>query len=229
MENPTVLFADDDREAHQIVKILLEKENIYIVSAYDGRAVLDIWPRRPVDLFILDWIMPEMDGFEVLEHIRHVSHTPVILVTAKGQEADIVAGFEAGANDYLVKPYLPGEFLARVKTRLRRGWQGGKRLSERLEYDGVVLEMKNRRVVCQGRAVELSKTEFQVLAYLFIHAGLVISKQELIEKVWGYTNEIADPNLLEAVITRLRKKFKDVPGCPEYLQTVRSAGYRFGD
>jgi DNA-binding response OmpR family regulator len=227
MERPHVLYADDDREAHQLVRTVLESADIRVTSAYNGREALDIWTHHLIDLFILDWAMPVMDGLQTLRHIRLVSEVPVILLTVRGEEADIAAGYEAGANDYLVKPFLPGEFLARVKARLQWSMQSQADLSERMKYQDVVLELEQRRVLCHGHMVELSKMEFQVLAYLFSHAGMVVSKQELAREVWGYSNGRINPNLIEAVVTRLRRKFRDLPGCSGYLQTVHGAGYRF--
>jgi two-component system, OmpR family, response regulator MtrA len=229
MANKHVLYADDDLLTHQLIRFILQGQPFQLTTVLDGRQALDVWSRKAVDLFLLDWSMPVMDGLETLRHIRQVSEVPVILLTAKDQEHDIIAGLATGANDYIVKPFKPGELLARIQTRLRRGWQEERPLADRFQYGELTLELKSQRVRCHDRPVELSRTEFQVLAYLLSHTGLVVSKQELLQAVWGYTSHATDDlNLVEAVVARLRRKLKPGANCPEFIQTVRGAGYRLG-
>ena len=231
MQTAHVLLAEDDRDIQQLIKIILNPEQIRLTLAENGREALDKWNERPVDLFILDWMMPVMDGFTTLQSIRRVSNVPVIFLTVRGNEQEIIEAFNAGANDYIIKPFSAGEFLARVRTRLRRGWQKEKENSGLLTYADLVVDLHSRRVSCQGEPVELSKMEFNLLAYLLSHAGVVVSKQELLEKVWGYPHMRSidvDTNLIEAAITRLRRKIQFAPNCLQYIRTVRGTGYLFG-
>jgi two-component system, OmpR family, response regulator MtrA len=229
MANKHVLYADDDLLTHQLIRFILQDQPFQLTTVLDGRQALDVWSRKAVDLFLLDWSMPVMDGLETLQHIRQVSGVPVILLTAKDQEHDIIAGLTNGANDYIVKPFKPGELLARIQTRLRRGWQEERPPADHFQYGELTLELKSQRVRCHGQTVELSRTEFQMLAYLLSHIGLVVSKQELLQAVWGYSSGATDDlNLVEAAIARLRKKLKPGADCPEFIQTVRGTGYRLG-
>lgn len=229
MANKHLLLADDEPLTHELVRFILHSHPLHLTTVLDGRQALDVWSRQPVDLFLLDWHMPEMDGLETLRHIRQVSEVPVILLTARNQEDDIVAGLTAGANDYIVKPFKPGELLARIQTRLRRGWQEERPPADRFQYGELTLELMSRRVHCHGQPVELSRTEFLVLAYLLSHPGLVVSKQELLQAVWGYSSGATDDlNLVEAVVARLRRKIKPGADCPDFIHTVRGTGYRLG-
>lgn len=228
MASPHILFADDDIDIHESVGTILAHNGIEVTSVHNGRQALDIWNRRPVDLFILDRVMPVMDGLTTLKNIRLVSNTPVILLTALSSEEEIVEGLEAGASDYIIKPYRNGELSARVKACLRHGNRDGKTNLDRLEYEGLILNNKSRQVICQGRAIKVSNLEFQLLNYFMSHPGIVVTKQELVKNVWGYYSEEWDLNMIEATVARLRKKFLPDKSCIEYIQTVRGAGYRFG-
>jgi DNA-binding response OmpR family regulator len=226
MESPVVLYADDDDEMRELVRILLNKKDIQLIGAANGKEALDAWGRQIVHLIILDIMMPVMDGLEALSRIRLVSNIPVILLTAKDQESDILEGFAQGANDYIIKPFRPAELVARVQSKLG-GWTETRPLGM-IKYGPLIMDLKRHQVTCNGQVIDLTQLELNLLMYLMKHPCEIVSKQELLKYVWGYQNSHFDLNLVEAVVVRLRKKIKTGPDCPELIQTVRGAGYRFG-
>lgn len=226
MEPVSVLFADDDEEIRELVRTLLSKKDIQMSGVSNGREALDAWSKQIYNLIILDIMMPVMDGLETLRRIRLVSDIPVILLTAKDREQDIMDGFAQGANDYIIKPFRPAELVARVHSRLTPE-QETRPLSI-LQYGQMVMDLKRRQVTCKDKSIELTQLEFNLLLYLMKHPGEVVSKQDLLVKVWGYQNSHIDLNLVEAVIVRLRKKLNCGSECTQLIQTVRGAGYRFG-
>lgn len=226
---PVILYADDDYDSQQSVCLVLEDAGMHVVFADDGARAVEIWRVQPVDVVVLDVIMPEMDGLEACRRIRRESSVPIILLTARGREEDIVAGFEAGADDYIIKPFRPRELVARINALLRRmtvpSWQGRKRLT----FGTLTLDLEAHCVFQHGRQVDVSPMEFRLLKYLMQHAGNVVTKEDLLRNVWGYVASSGDLNLIEATIRRLRQKVETDPSRPQYIHTVWGAGYRFGD
>jgi two-component system, OmpR family, response regulator VicR len=223
-----VIFADDDLDIHHSVQAVLAQNSIEMSCVFDGRQALDLWALKPADLFLLDRVMPVMDGLTALKNIRLVSNIPVILLTALASEEQIVEGFEAGASDYILKPFRNRELVARIKACLRKGRVDEKTLPGRLEYAGLNIDLHSQRIFCQNKEVKVSHLEFQLLAYLMSHAGMVVSKQDLLKNVWGYFGEEVDLNMIEAAMARMRKKFQPDKNCIQYIHTVRGSGYRFG-
>jgi two-component system, OmpR family, response regulator MtrA len=226
VENLTVLFADDDAETRQLVDTLLSHKNIQMIGVSNGQEAIDVLEQQGVDLVILDVMMPVMDGLATLRHIRLTSNMPVILLTAKDQEDDILAGFAAGASDYVTKPFRPAELVARVQSRLLSDQET--RPLGILKYQHLQMDLKRRQVTCNDKPLDLTRLEFQLLLCFMQHPGEVLSKEQLLRAVWGYQGEHPHLNLVEAVVVRLRKKIKVLSNCPEFIQTVRGAGYRFG-
>jgi two-component system, OmpR family, response regulator MtrA len=226
MDPLTVLFADDDAETRQLVKILLRQKNFQMIGVSNGQEAIDVLERQGVDLVILDVMMPGMDGLTTLRHIRQSSNIPVILLTAKDQEDDILAGFAAGASDYVTKPFRPAELVARVQSRLLSGQET--RPLGVLKYRHLQMDLKRRQVTCNDKPLDLTRLEFQLLLCFMQSQGEVLSKEELLRAVWGYQGDHPDLNLVEAVVVRLRKKIKISSTCPEFIQTVRGVGYQFG-
>jgi DNA-binding response OmpR family regulator len=227
MQPYRILLVDDDQELQQLVCILLSKLSVEVVPVGDGKQALEAWKRWPFDLMLLDISMPVMDGFETLRRLRQETDGPVILLTAKDREIDKIKAFEAGANDYIVKPFLHGEFQARVMAALRHSRKPEAPV-ERLEFGGLAIDLKSRRVFCNGDEMEVSTLEFGLLQCFMQQPGVVFSKTELLKKVWGYQGVLTDTNLVEVQVGRLRKKLKAQPDCPDYIKTIRGAGYRFG-
>lgn len=228
MNSITVLFADDDPEIQDLVRMILEKNGMRIISAFDGHAALEKFRENRCDIVVLDLMMPGINGFEVCQRIRSISDVPILILTARGREQDIINGLEAGADDYIVKPFRVREFTARIQAMLRRVARLRRYGTGKLAFERLVLDVKARRVVFQNRSIEITPLEFELLRYLMQHIGEVISKEDLLQNVWGYRDTIGDNNLIEASIRRLRKKLDIDPNQPEYIQTVWGTGYRFG-
>jgi len=226
---PLILYADDDYDSQQSVFLVLEDAGMHVVFAENGSKALELWRSNPIDLVVLDVMMPEMDGLETCQMIRKESSVPVILLTARGREEDILRGFDAGADDYVVKPFRPRELVARIGSLLRRAtgrtWVNRKQIS----FDNIILDLEARCVIQRDRQVDVSPMEFRLLKYLMQNAGNVVSKEDLLHDVWGYAASSGDMNLIEATIRRLRQKVESDPSRPRYIQTVWGAGYRFGD
>lgn len=228
MGKKTILFADDDPEIHRLVSVLLKQENIDVLSAVNGMVALELWRKHPVDVVILDINMPFLDGLEVCRRIRTRSDVPIMMLTALGKEQDIVDGLEAGADDYLVKPFRKKEFVARVAAILRRSARIENSINGQLLYDKLMLDINSHRLIYKGKTIQISPLEFELLRYLMQNIGVVISKEELLENVWGYIHIEGDLNIVEATIRRLRKKLEIDPSNPRYIKTVWGAGYCFG-
>jgi DNA-binding response OmpR family regulator len=229
MGSPTILIADDDPEMRDLVEIILRDAGMQAIFAENGSQLLDLWRSHPVDIIVLDVMMPVMDGLEACKRIRRISDIPIIFLTAKGQEQDVVNGLETGADDYIVKPFRAAEFVARVRVVLNRTARQKDACRKRLSFDKLVLDLEARRVISRGRSIEVTPLEFQLLRYLMQNVGVVISKEDLLQNVWGYAEAAGDMNLIEAAVRRLRRKLELDPSQPKYIQTVWGAGYRFGE
>jgi two-component system response regulator ResD len=224
-----VLYADDDIDMQQLVCLVFQQAGIEVAFSDDGRQALNIWRRNQFDLLILDVMMPLLDGLEVCRRVRRVSDVPIILLTAKGREQDVVDGFEAGADDYVIKPFRPRELVARVRAIINRIESQKAETRRRLAFESLVLDLDARRVIHRERNIQVTPLEFRLLQYLMQHAGTVLSKEDLLQNVWGYDDSAGDMNLIEATVRRLRKKLELDPSQPRFIQTVWGAGYRFGD
>lgn len=224
-----VLFADNDPDTQKVVGDILEMSGIETLFASNGLQAIRIWREQPLDLIILDYLMPEMDGIETCQRIRQGSMIPIILLTAKGREEDILRGFQAGADDYIVKPIRTREFIARVNAILNRVARRPAPVERQLVFEDLALDPRARQVVMQDRRVYLSPLEFRLLHYLMMHPGMTISKVDLLYNVWGFCALAGEINFIEAAIRRLRRKIEPDPAQPKYIQTVWGSGYRFGD
>lgn len=223
-----VLFADDDAETQQLVGMILKNENMQVVYAHDGSQVFDVWQMNPVNLMILDIMMPIMDGLEACRRVRRVSDIPIILLTAKTQEADILEGFNTGADDYITKPFRAKELVARIHAVLHRTRRQRVQAGRQLAYDELVMDMDTRRVTLDGKYLRLTPLEFQLLHYFMQRPGDLLTKEELLEEVWGYLKPGGNMNLVETTIRRLRMKIEVDASNPHYIQTVWGRGYRLG-
>lgn len=229
MRSPTILVADDNPDTRELIGLVLQDTGMEVIFTENGSELLDRWRSNQVDLIILDVMMPVMDGFEACRRIRRVSDIPIIFLTAKDQEHEVVNGFEIGADDYIVKPFRPAEFIARIQAILSRVERQRATNGRRLLFDNLVLDLDARKVVARGKTIEVTPLEFQLLQYLMQNIGVVISKENLLQNVWGYAEAAGDMNLIEAAIRRLRRKLELDPSEPEYIHTVWGAGYRFGE
>lgn len=229
MRAPAILVADDNPETRELIGLVLKDARMEVIFAENGSELLVRWRSNQVDLIILDVMMPVMDGFEACRRIRRVSDIPIIFLTARDQEREVVNGFEIGADDYIVKPFRPAEFVARIQAILSRLERQRADSGRRLFFDNLVLDLDARKVVARGKTIEVTPLEFQLLQYLMQNIGVVISKENLLQNVWGYAKAAGDMNLIEAAIRRLRRKLELDPSEPEYIHTVWGAGYRFGE
>jgi len=221
-----VLLVDDEPRILEVAANYLRRDGYHVQTAVDGVSARRLVDEFRPDLVVLDLMLPALSGFEVLAEIRRNGDLPVILLTARAEEADRVAGLELGADDYVVKPFSPRELVARVRSVLRRSTP--KPILGPIEFDGVEVDVGRRIATVSGIPVELTAKEFDVLAFLVGHAQQVFSRSDLLERVWGSSAEWQDPATVTVHIRRLRMKIEDDPQNPRWLQTVWGVGYRFG-
>jgi two-component system, OmpR family, phosphate regulon response regulator PhoB len=222
-----ILVVDDDTSIRTLLRRLLITEGYAVEEAPDGATALERIAAEPPDLLLLDIMMPGQDGLDVLQTLRHTSDLPVILLTAKDDEADRVLGFRFGADDYVVKPFSSAELAARIAAVLRRSGVGGSQPpSSELEFDGLTIDLVRREAIVRGRRVDLPAREYDLLAFLASSPRYTFSRDELLERVWKRTD---DPNSATVTehIGRLRRRIEDDPERPRWIQTVRGLGYRF--
>jgi DNA-binding response OmpR family regulator len=220
----TVLVVDDEPIVREVVVRYLERAGYRTLEAGDGDSARDTIERAGADLVVLDVMLPGTDGLELCRWIRSRSELPVIMLTARGEEADRVVGLELGADDYITKPFSPRELAARVRTVLRRAIPSGAPI-ERLHFGDVVLERTTREARKAGRELRLTMKEFDLLWFLASHPRQVFSREQLMASVWGYTAAL-DSGTVTVHVRRLREKVEDVPSEPLHIQTVWGIGYR---
>ena len=224
-----VLVVDDEERMVRFIRLNLEHDGFVVVEASNGKQALQRLRDVTPDLILLDVMMPDLDGFEVLEMIREISSVPVIMLTAKGEEDDRVRGLEKGADDYITKPFSPRELVSRIKAVLRRtegasgGMHGLIEIDDRLKID-----FDRREIWLEGKIVKLRPTEYRLLYHLVQNAGWVISHDQLLAKVWGYEYR-DEPHYVRLYINYLRQKLEKDPADPKYILTERGVGYRFVD
>lgn len=222
-----ILVADDETEIRDVLRLYLEKEGYEVVEAADGPEALRLLKQEKIDLAILDIMMPGLDGYRVLRNIREESNLPVLMLSAKGSDSDKILGLDLGADDYITKPFVPLEAVARVKSNLRRFYAlggGEERTSEaalqvgdlRLEPDACLLYRK-------GEKIELTSVEFRIVKLFMENPGRVFTKQQIFEEGWEEAYMVSDNNVM-VCISKLRAKL-DRDG-KEYIRTIRGLGYR---
>jgi DNA-binding response OmpR family regulator len=220
-----ILLVDDERSIQTLLSYPLRKDGYLVTPALDGREALERFAAGRFDLVILDLMLPGLDGVEVCRELRRDSRVPIVMLTAKGREADKVAGLEVGADDYITKPFSVREFRSRVKAALRRARMGGEPAGEEaIELGELTIDPDRRLVRRRGREVEVTYVEFEILAALAHRHGRVLSRGELLERVWG-DSEYRDPRTIDVHIRHLREKIEPEPRAPRYLHTVRGVGY----
>ena len=227
-----ILIIDDEKPISDIIKFNLNKEGYETITAFDGREALKKFEEESPDLIILDLMLPELDGLEVAKEVRKMSHIPIIMLSAKDSEFDKVIGLEIGADDYVTKPFSNRELLARVKAHLRRTENIESAVAEEnastTGSEIVIgdLEILPDAFVAQkrGEDIELTHREFELLHHLATHMGQVMTREYLLETVWGY-DYFGDVRTVDVTIRRLREKIEDTPSRPEYILTRRGVGY----
>ena len=229
MEKKTILVVEDEKAIADILVFNLEREGYATLAAYDGNDGLRLAQEGAPDLILLDVMLPGIDGFEVCKRVRADSDTPIIMLTAREEETDKVMGLELGAEDYITKPFSMRELMARVKANMRRTLSGEEREKQPAQQGGGLrISQENGMVYKNSRALELSAREFDILCFLAQAPGKVFSREELMEKVWGY-EYYGDLRAVDVAIRRLREKVEDQPASPRYVMTKRGMGYYFAD
>ncbi len=226
MTTARVLVVDDELPIVDLVRDYLVAEGMDVAMATDGpAAVAAVREHRP-DVVVLDVMLPGMDGFEVLRQLRTFSDAYVIMLTARAEEIDRIVGLSVGADDYLIKPFSPRELVARVKALLRRPRTGATGVdAERVESGELVIDQPTRAVTVRGRPIKLTTTEFELLLTLARDAGVVFSRQRLLDRVWGM-DYIGDEHVVDVHLGNLRHKLGEDAARPRFIETVRGAGYR---
>jgi DNA-binding response OmpR family regulator len=220
----TVLVVDDEPIVRDIAVRYLERAGYSTQEAEDGRTARRLLEQDPPDLVVLDVMLPGIDGLELCRWIRARSELPVIMLTARGEEADRIVGLELGADDYITKPFSPRELAARVRTVLRRAAPGD-RTGEQLAFGDVELDSGTREVLKAGEEVRLTAKEFDLLWFLASHPRRVFGRDQLMSRVWGYEAAL-DTGTITVHVRRLREKIEVDPSRPVHLQTVWGVGYR---
>ncbi|MGH2955680.1 MAG: response regulator [Solirubrobacterales bacterium] len=225
-----ILLVDDEQAVQTLLTYPLRKEGYEVIAAMDGQEALDRFTEERFDLVVLDVMLPKLDGVEVCRRLRTRSQVPIIMLTAKGDEIDKIVGLEMGADDYITKPFSVREFRSRVKAALRRGNMGGPAApeTEPIRAGELEIDFERRTTMLRGEPVRLTYVEFEILAALASAPGRVFSREMLLEHVWG-DSTYRDPRTIDVHIRHLREKLESDPKSPEYLFTVRGAGYRFRD
>jgi DNA-binding response OmpR family regulator len=222
----SLLFIEDDDGIRLALTLALEDEGYSVVEAPTGADGLRCFDEKPPDLVLLDLRLPDMSGFDVCRALRSRSIVPIIIITAQTDTHDMVAGLEAGADDYVTKPVVPKELAARIRALLRRvQLQGPPPTASQSVFGDVELRREQGIVLKAGAELALTKTEFRLLCEFADHAGAVLSRDQLLERVWGY-DYLGDSRLVDAHVRRLRLKIEDQPDHPKLIVTVRGIGYR---
>ena len=224
-----ILAVDDEARMVRFIRLNLEHDGFQVVEAYNGTQALEQLRTNLPDLVLLDVMMPDIDGFEVLRMIRETNNIPVIMLTAKGDEEDRIKGLELGADDYITKPFSPRELVSRVRAVLRRTDTTTTSTRDLIEVDErLKIDFNRREVWVDGELVKLRPTEYRLLYHLVQNAGWVLTHEQLLTKVWGYEYR-DEPHYVRLYINYLRKKIEEDPADPKYILTERGIGYRFVD
>ncbi|HEY90620.1 MAG TPA: response regulator transcription factor [Dehalococcoidia bacterium] len=221
---PLVLVVDDDVRMQRMMRRMLELENYRVITAGDADAAFEIFERETPDLVLLDVMMPGIDGYTTCQCIREFSQVPIIMVTALSIDEEKVRGLDSGADDYITKPFSTSELAARARAVLRRVTLSEKTPEPVLKCGNLLIDFGRQRVTLDGEDLNLTATEYRLLSYLASNAGRVLTPDQILDKVWG-EKYLGETNLLQANITRLRKRLKDKARSPKYILTRPGIGY----
>lgn len=223
-----ILVVDDEKLLVKGIKFNLENEGYHVVVGYDGEEAVKLAQNEKFDLIILDLMMPKIDGLEACMRIREFSSVPIIMLTAKAEDTDKLLGFEYGADDYITKPFNILELKARIRALLRRSSLTNSDHSHQLRSGNIVLDTQARAVYCDGKPVELTAKEFDLVELLMRNAGRVYSRENLLNILWGH-NYRGDIRTVDVHMRRLREKLEHTPATPQYIMTKWGVGYYFKD
>lgn len=223
-----ILIIEDEKNIVDILKFNLVKEGFETMEAYDGEQGYELAISQKPDLILLDIMLPKMDGFTVCRKVRQSSNTPILMITAKEEEVDKVLGLELGADDYITKPFSTRELMARVKANLRRSVseEYAKANGNNVKYGTLEIDIDRYEVKRDGTIIELTLREFELVKFLALQPGQIFTRENLLEKVWGY-EYYGDVRTVDVTVRRLREKLEIDPAEPEYIMTKRGVGYYF--
>ena len=225
----TVLIIEDDTNTSHLVRLYLERDAFRVLTAGDGDSGLALARQHAPDLVILDLMLPHLDGWEVCRRLRQLSDVPVIMLTARGEETDRVAGLTLGADDYVVKPFSPRELVARVKAVLRRAPMMGPRTAPLLAHGDIQLDLEKRSLFVSGRRVALTPHEYALLEALMSSPGRTYTRDELLMRLYSRGEAVVVERVVDVHVGKLRQKIEKDPSNPRLILTVRGIGYRFTD
>jgi len=223
----SILVVDDEPTVREVVANYLRRDGHEVTEVDNGDTALDLVGRETYDLVVLDMMLPGVNGLDILRRVRQLGDMPVIMLTARSEESDRVAGLELGADDYVVKPFSPRELAARVNGVLRRTAKRPAQAAERLDYGTLVIDERSREVVLDGEVVDFTPKEFDVLAHLASSPRQVFSRADLLRDVWQSSPDWQDPATVTVHVRRIRNKIEADPEKPRWITTVWGVGYRF--
>ena len=227
MSEDVILVVEDEPSIREVVCLYLQRAGYTVLDAADGVRAVELLDSEKVDLVVLDLMLPEIDGFEITRYLRDQGDTPIIMLTARREEVDRIAGLELGADDYVVKPFSPQELVSRVRAVLRRSQKTAAiELEQPLEFDALTVDPAKRIVTVGGEQKELTAREFDLLWFLAKHPRQVFTRDLLLEHVWGFSSYI-DSSTVTVLIRRLREKIEENPSDPRHIITVWGVGYKF--
>lgn len=221
-----ILIVDDEYRIRQLIRKYAEFEGYEVDEAVDGMQAIEVCHKNEFDLIIMDVMMPELDGFSACREIRKFTQTPIIMLSARGEEYDKIHGFELGSDDYVVKPFSPKELMMRVNAVIKRSGgsaQGGEQKNEVFEFEGLKVDFSARIVTVDGERVEMTPKEYDLFFFMVRNKGLALTREKLISEVWGY-DFFGDERTLDTHIKLLRKSLGEYSRC---IVTLRGVGYRF--
>ena len=224
ISNTTILVVDDDERTQHMLGSMLRLEGYRVITAISGTEALEHFNHESPDLILLDIMMPEIDGYDLCQSIREFSQVPIIMLTAKDSEQDTIDGLDVGADDYVTKPFLSKELLARIRASLRRTRLWDERPSPPFQLDDLTVDFDNHRVQRGGKEIRLTATEYRLLSYLARNAGRVLTADAILTVVWG-ERYYGDVHLLQSTMTNLRSKLGDNARNPQYIVTRSGIGY----
>ena len=226
---PKILIVEDDTAVRDILKIALEREGMDVDAVENGeKALRSFYAAGSLDLILLDIMLPDTDGITLCQEFRMTSDVPIIMLTARDGERNVVVGLEVGADDYVTKPASPAEVVSRVRANLRRRRMDARTANLQYEFPGLKIDLSRRQVWAGGSRVDLTATEFEILAFLAAHPGWVRSREQIMQQLWE-GDFYGDIRSVDVHIQRIRKKIEPDRKSPRYIQTVRGIGYRFSE
>lgn len=220
---PKILIVDDEKMIRNVVREYAEFEGYETAEAEDGMEAVELCRKNDYDIIVMDIMMPRLDGYSAVKEIRKTKQIPVIMLSARGEEYDKLFGFEIGIDDYVVKPFSPKELLARIKAVLKRGSSADENKMEKIKFEGLEINITGREVTIDGKAVQLTPKEYDLLFYLVKNKNIALSREKLLEEVWGY-DFYGDDRTVDTHIKMLRSSLGDYR---KFIVTLRGMGYKF--